>query len=249
VQADTIIPDILNPNAFDRFAYVQNNPLNYIDPSGHQSEEPPDDSESDWNFFEWTREQRIKELHNLAGDTPTIYVIGNWVFVIMPEGSNPDFERSLILESIGLGLALTGEAYDAGEIVEMIISAGITGGFGLTDITAAADIGVTQLSSWFSGQSPFGEYLDPNLPRIVGTNQDVFVQVGDFIIGSGAKAIGLMVGGPPGLVTGIGIDMLSTSFSLIYDHKRNYGNLKNHLIVGGSIDKDTFGMAFIIIYP
>ena len=35
VQADSIVPGMGNPNAFDRFAYVQNNPINCIDPAGH----------------------------------------------------------------------------------------------------------------------------------------------------------------------------------------------------------------------
>jgi len=35
LQPDTIIPDQTNPQAFNRFAYVLNNPVRYTDPSGH----------------------------------------------------------------------------------------------------------------------------------------------------------------------------------------------------------------------
>ena len=35
VQADSIIPNPRHPLSFDRFAYVQNNPIKYTDPSGH----------------------------------------------------------------------------------------------------------------------------------------------------------------------------------------------------------------------
>jgi RHS repeat-associated protein len=35
VQADTIVPGTENPQAFDRFAYAFNNPVNLNDPSGH----------------------------------------------------------------------------------------------------------------------------------------------------------------------------------------------------------------------
>jgi RHS repeat-associated protein len=35
VSADTIVPDAANPQSFNRFSYVRNNPLKYIDPSGH----------------------------------------------------------------------------------------------------------------------------------------------------------------------------------------------------------------------
>ena len=35
MQSDTIVPDTLNILDWDRFGYVHNNPLRYIDPSGH----------------------------------------------------------------------------------------------------------------------------------------------------------------------------------------------------------------------
>lgn len=38
LSADTIIPDPINPQGFNRFAYARNNPARYIDPSGHDAE-------------------------------------------------------------------------------------------------------------------------------------------------------------------------------------------------------------------
>jgi len=38
IQPDTIIPDLSNPQSFNRYTYVLNNPLKYTDPSGHQNE-------------------------------------------------------------------------------------------------------------------------------------------------------------------------------------------------------------------
>ena len=35
VQADTLVPEPGNPQAWDRYAYVNNNPLRYNDPTGH----------------------------------------------------------------------------------------------------------------------------------------------------------------------------------------------------------------------
>jgi hypothetical protein len=39
VQADTIVPEPGNPQALNRYSYVYNNPLRYVDPSGYLTEE------------------------------------------------------------------------------------------------------------------------------------------------------------------------------------------------------------------
>ena len=35
ISADTIVPDPMNPQAYNRYSYVLNGPINYTDPSGH----------------------------------------------------------------------------------------------------------------------------------------------------------------------------------------------------------------------
>ena len=35
ISPDTIVPDPANPQDYDRYAYVRNNPVNYSDPTGH----------------------------------------------------------------------------------------------------------------------------------------------------------------------------------------------------------------------
>lgn len=37
IQPDTIIPNVFNPQCLNRYAYAANNPLKYIDPSGHDN--------------------------------------------------------------------------------------------------------------------------------------------------------------------------------------------------------------------
>ncbi|WP_094229181.1 RHS repeat domain-containing protein [Methanolobus psychrotolerans] len=42
VQPDTMLPDVYNPQALNRYAYVLDNPVKYNDPSGHYAESPLD---------------------------------------------------------------------------------------------------------------------------------------------------------------------------------------------------------------
>ena len=44
-SADTIVPDPANPQSFNRYSYVNNNPLRYIDPTGHFT------NEAIWNYI------------------------------------------------------------------------------------------------------------------------------------------------------------------------------------------------------
>ncbi len=36
ISADSIIPDLYNPQSLNRYSYVLNNPLRYVDPTGHE---------------------------------------------------------------------------------------------------------------------------------------------------------------------------------------------------------------------
>ncbi len=48
-QADTIVPNAADPQSWNRYSYVQNNPLRYKDPTGHYQCEDADECDiSDW---------------------------------------------------------------------------------------------------------------------------------------------------------------------------------------------------------
>ena len=53
-SADTIVPAPDNPQSFNRFSYTFNNPINYIDPSGHFTEEAIQDYISSICGDSWT---------------------------------------------------------------------------------------------------------------------------------------------------------------------------------------------------
>ncbi len=66
ISADTIVPDIYNPQAWNRYSYCLNNPLKYVDPSGHDVE---------YDGVNYTDEQ-IQWMHDMAlmfgaGQEPT----------------------------------------------------------------------------------------------------------------------------------------------------------------------------------
>ena len=48
LQADSIVPGAGNPQAFNRYSYVLNSPLNHIDPTGHFTEDELDQFFSGW---------------------------------------------------------------------------------------------------------------------------------------------------------------------------------------------------------
>ncbi|MFC2005302.1 hypothetical protein ACFLUY_03660 [Chloroflexota bacterium] len=57
VSADTLVSGFNNPQAINRLSYVTNNPLKYIDPTGHRR--VYDDLIDDW--VEWPDEEEEEE--------------------------------------------------------------------------------------------------------------------------------------------------------------------------------------------
>ena len=65
LSADSIVPEPGNPQAFNRYAYTYNNPLNLIDPSGHEGCAAGDD---------WCWNNRWYQAHGKYWDTDN----GGW---------------------------------------------------------------------------------------------------------------------------------------------------------------------------
>jgi hypothetical protein len=47
LQPDTVIPDLSNPQSWNRYSYVRNNPILYNDPTGHAEDVPFDEGKCD----------------------------------------------------------------------------------------------------------------------------------------------------------------------------------------------------------
>ncbi len=68
-QADIIAPNIYDPQSLNRYAYVHNNPLKYIDPTGHKKYEKNPDAVW-WNPLTWFRNSEKLETKNTNNNEP-----------------------------------------------------------------------------------------------------------------------------------------------------------------------------------
>jgi RHS repeat-associated protein len=66
-QPDTIIPDRYDPQSYDRYAYVRNNPINRVDPSGHWDDCNLEDSQCHTINFEVTEGTLISWTSGIYG--------------------------------------------------------------------------------------------------------------------------------------------------------------------------------------
>ena len=69
IQADSIIPEPGNPLAWDRYAYANNNPLYYTDPSGHSATVGEGGYDNDHKNQAEEDAQRNRQLYCQAGNT------------------------------------------------------------------------------------------------------------------------------------------------------------------------------------
>ena len=76
ISADTIVPNPMNPQSLNRYSYCLNNPLRYIDPSGHEGEEwewsAPPDYDDYINAYKYGFDTGYSEWKNNGSPTITV---------------------------------------------------------------------------------------------------------------------------------------------------------------------------------
>jgi hypothetical protein len=60
VSADTIVPTPTNPQSFNRYSYVDNNSIRFVDPSGHCKGELDGADKKCWEAFTSLRDGHLK---------------------------------------------------------------------------------------------------------------------------------------------------------------------------------------------
>ena len=101
IQPDTLLPDMYNPQALNRYSYALNNPYKYTDPSGNEAEMTP------FHKLLWIREERFRIAQaNLLKELSTKYYTPDYSGVMTCPGCDargpPTFkelqEKELIQE-------------------------------------------------------------------------------------------------------------------------------------------------------
>jgi len=135
-QPDSIIPEPGNPQAWDRFAYGLNNPVKYIDPSGHRTctaEEAGTGNETcDQNIVNdtnWTIHRVLLDTFRASNpqeakfDLPSSDPITNtWVWVINLLGVVGDFLPASTNNASNVYMYLTYSEFQNGSIDDFSLS-------------------------------------------------------------------------------------------------------------------------------
>jgi len=122
-QADTIIPNSIQ--GLDRYAYVNNSPLNYVDPSGHRPAE--DDEPNCKKTYCWDTED-IDRVSSLLGLSADEYIV--WAY------KNKDLNNVLINADAGDIVSFTHEDESGNTLYEDFMIVKYKDGYAFYDINA-----------------------------------------------------------------------------------------------------------------
>jgi RHS repeat-associated protein len=92
IQPDTIVPNPMDPQSLNRYSYVRNNPVNRIDPTGHEDCAAEDD---------WCWENRWYEAHGQCWSDAK----QDWSKSCQPEFQDEDILSEVLGEEGGLAVA------------------------------------------------------------------------------------------------------------------------------------------------
>ncbi|MBN2149638.1 MAG: RHS repeat-associated core domain-containing protein [Anaerolineales bacterium] len=174
LSADSIIPGAGNPQAYDRYAGLFNNPLRYKDPSGHR----PQKDEPNSPIITYDEE------HGICINTPNLGCSGgtqyrewyqNWYFPRLPEYSHLHLsEISIFSQDVALGASSAGAGFEMAGF-----TAGGTAGAATGNAMHQASTNVVEnFASWTSTVSTLaddafftpdsGTYVDENGVIVIG---------------------------------------------------------------------------------
>jgi RHS repeat-associated protein len=112
ISADSIVPDPFNPQSLNRYSYVLNNPVNYNDPTGHDSFTTYDDSGTCVVYYDFFDNESHITGYTFI-DANTIIEVGFPAYDFIPDIIQPPttnsadqetlaFVQSYIMQSISL---------------------------------------------------------------------------------------------------------------------------------------------------
>ena len=94
MQPDTIVSNPANPQNFNRYSYVVNNPVLYTDPTGNRCEEG---DENIWGYCDLPSPDKVKSFQKAY-----INAIANKYGIVLAPGDHWDYDDQSLAESLGL---------------------------------------------------------------------------------------------------------------------------------------------------
>jgi len=115
ISADTIVPEPASPSDFNRYAYVRNSPLKYIDPSGHG---PPD-------WLERVQGAFMQFANDMLLGAPTLVFGDAWQYN-PSEAFQEGRELGRVASKVtGIALTVDGAKNTAAGLTAMVPTAGV----------------------------------------------------------------------------------------------------------------------------